>query len=109
MKSKINSLGRLCLVGGVVLLARTELAAADFDANLDKTFQISGGGKLTIDADRGSITVETDATDKVQVHVFRRVKGGSKEKAEELFQNHDVTFAQEGNKISVIAKSKKLR
>jgi DUF4097 and DUF4098 domain-containing protein YvlB len=82
-------------------------AAAEYDSNLDKTFNVAGPGKLTIEADRGSIAVKTSATDAVQVRVLRRVKGGARENATELFTNHEVTFSQDGNSIGVTAKNKR--
>ncbi|MEA2909895.1 MAG: hypothetical protein QOJ15_1976 [Bradyrhizobium sp.] len=104
---KTNIKRGLCCLSGLLFLAGTRLLASDFDANLEKTFSITGAGKLSIQADRGTIVVGTDGTDKVQVRVLRRVKGGSKADADELFSNHEVIFDQEGNKVTVVAKNKK--
>lgn len=81
--------------------------ASDPEANVEQSFSVSSGGRLVLDADRGSVTVRTDAADKVQVQVFRRIKGGSKEKAEEIFKSHEVTLSQDGNTVSILAQDKR--
>jgi len=81
--------------------------ASDYEANIEKSFSVTPGGKLVVDADRGSVTVKTDAGDKVEVRVFRKIKGGSKEKAEESFKDHQVTLSQDGNSVSIVAKDKR--
>jgi hypothetical protein len=91
------------------LFAASFLAAAasqDFEQNIEKTFQVTPGGQFILQADRGSVDVKTDQTDQVQVHVFRKVGGGSKANVDELFANHEVTLTQNGNKILVVAKNK---
>jgi len=82
------------------------VASQDFEQNIEKTFQARSGGQLILEADRGSVEVKTDQSDKVQVHVFRKVSGGSKANADEQFANHEVTLTQEGNKVLVVAKNK---
>src|SRR5262249_43192127 len=54
-----------------------------------------------------TIEVSTEATDKVQIQVLRKVTGGSQEKADELFREHEVIFDQTGNTVSVTQKQKK--
>src|SRR5438876_8800241 len=108
MKTKVKHLTGICLFGGLLALTQSSVAA-EFEGNLEKTFSITGAGKLSIDADRGSITIKTSAADKVEARVFRKVKAGSKEKADELFKDHEVTFSQDGNSISVVAKQKSQR
>ena len=87
-------------------LAATAVAAQDFEQNIEKTFKVAQGGQLVLHADRGSVDVKTDQGDQVQVHVFRKVSGGSKSNADELFANHEVTLTQDGNKVLVVAKNK---
>src|SRR2546423_9135331 len=55
---------------------------------------------------RGTNIVKTDVVDKAEIRVWRKVKGRSKQKADELFKNHEVTFDQDGNNVSVVAKNK---
>ncbi len=66
-----------------------------------KSFTVSDGGKLIIDADRGSIEVKTGANATVDIEVIRTVKRGGEKEAKELLSRHLVTLNQEGNTISV--------
>src|ERR1041385_8198108 len=97
------------LAAGLFLGIGTVGSAAEYNQDIEKEFQVAAGGKLIVQADRGSIEVKPDALDKIQVRVLRRVKGGSREQADELFANHEVTFRQDGNSLSINAKSKKDR
>src|SRR5262245_26768353 len=91
------------LFAGLLLGIGTGVGASEFDQTIEKEFQVSAGAKLVLQADRGSIAVKTDALDKIQVRVLRRVKGGSQSQAAELFAEHEVTFQQNGSTLSVIA------
>jgi DUF4097 and DUF4098 domain-containing protein YvlB len=95
------------LLAGASFFAQARLAASGYEQSLEKSFAVSPGGKLIIQADRGAIGVATDASNRVRVKVFREVKGGSKAHADGLFANHEVTFAQDGNTLSVTARNKK--
>src|SRR6266567_2515027 len=83
--------------------------ASEYDRTIEKDFQLSGMGKLIVQADRGSIEVNTGTRDNVHVRVLRHVKGGSQAQADELFANHEVTFKQDGNTVSVVGRDKKDR
>src|SRR6266480_929382 len=94
---------------GFLVVIGTVVGAAQYDHKIEKEFQVSTGGKLIVQADRGSIEVNSDARDKVHVRLLRHVKGGSQAQADELFGNHDVTFRQDGNNVSIIGRNKKDR
>src|SRR5579859_73900 len=81
-------------------------AAAELEGNLDKTFTASPGGRLILQADRGSVDVATDANNQVHVLVLRRVKGGTKSQGENVLAQHEVTFQQDGRTVTVTAKNK---
>lgn len=100
---------RLCGLGSAVafLLIAAKVAAADFEDNLEKTFQVSPGGKFLLDADQGSCEVKSGDSDKTLIRVMQKAKGATKTEADELFANHEVTFQQDGNTVSVTAKKKK--
>jgi len=108
MNTKPQYLHLACRLATVALFLRTGFAA-DYEQNLDKSFSVTSGGKLDIQADRGSIEVATDGSEKAEVRVFRKVKGGSKAQADELLNNHEVTLAQDGNTVSVVARNRKER
>src|SRR5438045_1687898 len=79
--------------------ALTAMAATEFAQNLDKTFPVSAGGKLVIEADRGSVTVSTDGAAEAKISVLRKIKGASKVQADEMFADHDVKFEQNGSTV----------
>src|SRR5882672_543773 len=104
MKLRVAKLaGLLASLTAVVLTA----SAAVHERNLEKSFEVKPGGKLLIKVDQGSVVVATGEAERVQVHVFHKVNGGSKARAEELFANHEVTFGQDGNTVSVMVKTLK--
>src|SRR5262245_60943953 len=102
LKNMPTAIGLLAL-----FLAQTPANATDFDNDLDKTFQVSPGGSLILDADQGSCDVATTAVDKVQIRVLRKTKNATQAQADELFANHQVTFEKDGQTVSVVAKNKK--
>src|SRR5437899_3485457 len=93
---------------GLLLGIGTVVGATEYDGNIEKVFQVSPGGKLIVQADRGSIKVNSTG-DEVHIRVLRRVKGGSQAQADELFTNHEVTLKQDGNTVSIIGRNKKDR
>ena len=98
-----------CLFAGLLFGIGTVVEAAEYDRNLEKAFQTISGGKLIVRADQGSIEINSKSGDNVRVRVLRRVKGGSQAQADELFANHEVTFSQEGNTVSIVGRNKKDR
>jgi DUF4097 and DUF4098 domain-containing protein YvlB len=102
MKTKVT----ICCVVSALLgsLIIPAYAASDFERNIDKTFQVNPGGRFTIDADRGSIKIASDATNQVQVRVIRKVQGGTASQADEVFARHEVTMTQNGNAVTVVGK-----
>src|ERR1051326_5089717 len=94
------------VLAAALIAPRTAAAAPDYEQNIEKTLQVAPGGQFTLQADRGSVEVNTDQGNQVQVHVFRKVSGGTKANADELFANHEVTLTQDGNKVLVVAKNK---
>jgi hypothetical protein len=82
--------------------------ATEIEQNLEKTFTVSPGGELAIQADRGSIDLAVGADDKIEVKVLRKARASNTAKAEEILAAHEVTFRQDGNRVVVEARSPKL-
>src|SRR5437016_691589 len=78
-------------------------AQASIDNTIHKTFNVAEGGTLTIEADLGDISVNPGGSG-VTVDVIRRAKTSSQSKANDLFGDFDVAFAQEGNNVRVIGR-----
>src|SRR5256886_449366 len=90
-----------------LLSAAWVLAASDVEDRLTKSFEAKPGGKLVVEADRGSIEVKSADADQVEIEVFRKVSRESQAKAEEILKNHEVRFSLDGNKVQVHAEFKK--
>src|SRR6188474_755589 len=106
MKTKTSRLDRHCRI----LLAVTCLlslgihtARAMVEGNLKKTFTVSPGGKLVVDADRGSIEVNSTKDSAVQVEVFRKITGTRDVRGQAILDDHKVNMEQEGNTVTVRA------
>src|SRR5438093_12394991 len=91
--------GPSCLAG-LLLGIGTVVGATEYDQKIEKEIQVSTGGTLSVQADRGSIEVNTDASDKVDVRVHRHIKGGSQAQADEAFANDDVCCTQDDSTLA---------
>ncbi len=78
--------------------------AASWDGPKDtvrKSFEVASGGQLTVDSDLGSIEVQTQTSNRVDVEVIRQVRDDSSRSAlDEL----DLSIVQSGNNVNVSAK-----
>src|SRR3954471_9924914 len=90
-----------------LMLAVAGAARAETEDHLQKTFTVSPGGKLTVDVNVGSIEVTASDRKDVSIEVFRKVTargfGDSAEREKAELKNQEVTFTQEGNRVTVHA------
>ncbi|HEX7151204.1 MAG TPA: DUF4097 family beta strand repeat-containing protein [Thermoanaerobaculia bacterium] len=86
------------------LLALTFLITVSAHAAIDDTmrrgFNVSEGGKLTVNVDVGNVTIVTGGTG-VAVEVVRTARTSDAGRAAEVFREHAVQFAQNGNDVTV--------
>jgi hypothetical protein len=75
-------------------------ASADEDT-IQKTFTVSPGGTLTIDACIGSIDVNSGSSDEVTVEIKHQADLGYAKEAKRLFDELDIRFEQRGNNVFV--------
>lgn len=94
---------RAALLAG--FLATTPAWALETTTN--RVFQVSPGGRLVLDVDRGSIEVTTSDEAAVNLTVHREVKRASDSTAREMLDQHQLTFTQDGN--SVVVKARMLK
>jgi DUF4097 and DUF4098 domain-containing protein YvlB len=85
----------------VVLLSGCLAAFAETEEQVSKRFTVQPGGKLVVDVDFGSVDVRTSDANQVSVEVVRTVKRGDKEDEEAFLKERPVTFAQDGNTVTV--------
>jgi Toastrack DUF4097 len=89
-----------------VWLAFATSGCADFQSNLTRSFPVHPGGKLVVRADCGSIDLTTADTDRVAISVARTIKRTTQARADEIFRQHEITFTQDGNTVTVTARLK---
>lgn len=89
------------LLATLGLGAGLSVGHAGVEDTLSKSFTVSPGGTLVVAASRGSIEVTNGPADRADVQVYRQVTRTSDRKARQMIEEHQVTFAQEGNTITV--------
>ena len=87
-----------------LLLAGTAIADASVENDIERSFQVKSGGRLTVDADRGTIEVRTAARDQVDVKIERKVKRGKKWSVEEVLEDLPITFDHSDSGVTIRAK-----
>src|SRR5262245_26481110 len=94
---------RTAAVAVALVLLAVSAAQASIDSPIRKNFNVAEGGTLIIDTDLGDINVNP-AAGGVSIQVLRRARTSSQSKANDLFRDFDLTFAQEGNNVRVTGK-----
>ena len=87
-----------------LLLVGTAIADARVENDIERSFQVTPGGRLTIDADRGTIEVRTAERDQVDVKIERKVKRGKKWSVEEVLADLPITFDHSDGGVTIRAK-----
>jgi len=77
--------------------------------SLKKSFQVSPGGRLTLESDLGSIEVQTVNSNALEVEVTRKVYTLNREKAEEILKDFEVEFTQRGDDVHIRGELKRPR
>ena len=87
-----------------VLFAGLAIADAGVENSIERSFQVVPGGRLMVDADRGSIEVRTADRDLVDVKIERKVKRGGKWSVEEVLEDFPITFDHSDDGVIIKAK-----
>ena len=103
MRMGLSKFHIMSIVQGL-LLAGTAIAEASVENNIERSFQTTPGGRLTIDADRGSIEIRTADRDQVDVKIERKVKRGKKWSVEEVLEDFTITFDHGDAGVTISAK-----
>ena len=77
--------------------------------SIERSFQVTSGGRFTIDSDWGSIDVQTAERDGVDVLIKRGIKAADDKRAEEILKDLEITFEQDENNVQIEAKFKQGR
>ncbi len=91
---------------GAVMATLLSGAALASEVVTRQEFPVTPGGRLILDADRGSITVTPGATQAVGLTVTRELKGASAAKTEEALAQHPIDCVQDGNTVRIHAHSR---
>ena len=94
---------RTAALAAVLGLVSVTAAHAAIESPIHRNFNVHAGGTIIIDADIGDIKVTSGASN-VSVDVIRRAKTSSREHADELFKDFEITFAQEQNDVRIRAR-----
>lgn len=105
MKFRIHKT-RLALAGMVLVTAVfASVACADVSDTMRKSFTVKSGGNLTIDSDRGSIRIKTGSGNTVEAVIVRRADVMSKQRGEDVINNFQIEFNQDGNDVEITGKN----
>ncbi len=77
----------------------------EYIETIDKTYKVKKGGTLYLSSDEGPIDVETWFEDKVRVLVIKRADVRNESRAEEIFEEIEVTISKSGNDVMVKART----
>ena len=73
----------------------------EFIETIDKTYKVNKGGTLYLSSDEGPIDVETWFEDKVRIVVIKRADVRNESRAEEIFEEIEVTITKSGKDVTV--------
>lgn len=104
MNAKLSTFPKVSLFAAALFVFTADIRA-DVEDKVIKSFQVQSGGQLLVQADRGSITVETAEVEAVNIEITRTVTG-SQSKAEQALKDHVITTTQKDHVIDVRAENK---
>ncbi|MEJ2629231.1 MAG: hypothetical protein P8078_11820, partial [bacterium] len=83
------------------LLFSCSLVMGSVQGDIHKTFKVEKGGLLTIEADIGSIEINTSGNKEVDVEIDFDRRGGSSSRLREIMKNIDVDFQHSGKDVRI--------
>lgn len=75
--------------------------AKGFVKNITATYTVGSAGELTIDADFGSVRIETATTNEVEILIEKQRKEGTEDQARRAFEEVEVRTEQHGSDVHV--------
>ncbi|MBI5821732.1 MAG: DUF4097 family beta strand repeat protein [Verrucomicrobia bacterium] len=106
MTTTIAKLASTAFLAGALICSASPAAYAETEDRVEKSFAVSTGGQLIVNADRGSIEVAATEGGTVEVKVVRKAKGPTEAKEKEMLQDHELTFNPQGDKVEITARYK---
>jgi hypothetical protein len=106
MRVRVNFLKKCVYVtlilGFMLYLTGCMDAVADTEDVINRSFEVSEGGTLTMDVKGASIEVLTEKGNMVKVKVIKRV-GSSEKEARDIFDDYEIDFKQSGKDVTIKA------
>lgn len=90
----------------IILTFTASILYGSIEKNEKKSFDVSWGGKLFIDTDKGSIIVETHNSEEIEVEMLLTAKTNDEEYAEKLFNSFKVEYDHNGSDLNIVGKFK---
>lgn len=90
----------------ILFLTLSSQIFASIEKNEKKSFDVSFGGRLFIDTDKGSIIIETHKSTKIEVEILMTAKTNDDDLAEKLFNNFNVSYDHGGSDLKIVGKYK---
>lgn len=83
------------------LLAAAPAFAVELEERFDRTYDLGSGGSIAVANVNGSVRVEAWDRDEVRVEAVKRVKSGSRSKAEDVMGRIEVAVEQRGDHLEI--------
>ncbi len=92
------------LVSVVALIIAPIVASAAIERVVEKSFQVSGPGRLQVETQGGGVRVETSSDSVVKVSARQIIRAKSDQEADELLKKLELTMEQSGNDVRVVSR-----
>lgn len=99
----MNASLRLLFAAGLAALFSLN-AHARIERVVEKTFPVTGAGKLRVETQGGEIRVSAATDSVVRVTAKQKIRASSEAEADELLKKLELTFEQNGNDVRVASK-----
>ena len=73
----------------------------EYIETIDKTYKVKKGGTLYLSSDQGPVDLDTWSEDKVRIVVIKRADVRNESRAEEIFDEIEVTISKSGKDVTV--------
>lgn len=100
---RTNLMWMLFLLGVFIFISGFAPSLAE-ERKVEKKFKVSARGLLTLDSDKGSVDIRTQAAAEVEIVVVLEARTGSRSQAEDWFNNFDLSFDHIGSNVTVNGK-----
>jgi hypothetical protein len=93
----------LILALTVILVVPSQFAQAKINDVINKSFSVSEGGTLTIEANLGAIEVTTSGRNTVDVEIIRELRTNDRDEADEILEDFEVDFSHHGDDVEIVS------